>query len=162
LGYQSDCKIVWFHATVARSYLNIIVKTLVTGGTGFVGSHLVRVLLERGEQVRCLTRRASRLDNLTELSVEVVTGDLRDLDSLRRAAKGCRVVYHCAADYRLWIKHPADMYAANVKGSNNIMQAAFDEGVDRVVYTSTVGCLGLNHNGTPANEDTEVTVNDMI
>ena len=137
-------------------------KTLVTGGTGFLGSHLVRVLLERGEQVRCLTRRASRLDNLNELSVEVVTGDLRDLDSLRKAARGCGVVYHCAADYRLWVKHPADMYAANVKGSNNVMQAAFDEGVERVVYTSTVGCLGLNHNGTPANEDTPVTVEDMI
>jgi len=138
------------------------VKTLVTGGTGFVGSHLVRVLLERGEEVRCLTRRASRLDNLKELPVEFVTGDLRDLDSLRKAMKACRVVYHCAADYRLWCKDPADMYAANVKGSNNVMQAAFDEGVERVVYTSTVGCLGLNHNGTPANEDTPVTVQDMI
>lgn len=135
---------------------------LVTGGTGFLGSHLVRVLLERGEQVRCLTRRASRLDNLTDLPVEVVTGDLRDLDSLRKAAKGCRVIYHCAADYRLWCKNPADMYAANVKGSNNVMQAAYDEGVQGVVYTSTVGCLGLNHNGTPANEDTPVAVDDMI
>jgi len=135
---------------------------LVTGGTGFVGSHLVRVLLERGEEVRCLTRRASRLDNLKDLSVEFVTGDLRDLDSLGKAVKGCNVVYHCAADYRLWCKDPADMYAANVKGSNNVMQASFDEGVERVVYTSTVGCLGLNHNGTPANEDTPVTVQDMI
>src|SRR5258706_15411521 len=90
--------------------LSDFMKTLVTGGTGFLGSHLVRVLLERGEEVRCLTRRASRLDNLNELSVEVVTGDLRDLDSLRKAIKGCKVVYHCAADYRLWVKHPADMY----------------------------------------------------
>ena len=97
---------------------------LVTGGTGFVGSHLVRVLLERGEEVRCLTRRASRLDNLKDLSVEFVTGDLRDLDSLGKAVKGCNVVYHCAADYRLWCKDPADMYAANVKGSNNVMQAS--------------------------------------
>src|SRR4029077_21110017 len=114
---------------------------LVTGGTGFVGSHLVRVLLERGEEVRCFTRHASRLDNLKDLSVEFVTGDLRDLDSLSKAVKGCKVVYHSAADYRLWCRDPADMYAANVKGSNNVMQAAFAEGVERVVYTSTLGCL---------------------
>src|SRR5437870_6500420 len=136
-------------------------SVLVTGGTGFVGSHLVRALLERGEQVRCLVRSSSRRDNLEDLSVEFFTGDLRDLDSLKRAARGCHIVYHCAADYRLWCKNPADMYAANVKGTNNIMQAAFDEGVDRVVYTSTVGCLGLNDNGTPANEDTQVTLDEM-
>jgi len=136
--------------------------TLVTGGTGFVGSHLVRVLLERGDEVRCLVRSTSRRDNLEGLDVEFVTGDLRDLDSLSRAVRGSQVVYHCAADYRLWCKDPADMYVANVKGSNNLMQAAFDEGVERVVYTSTVGCLGLNHNGAPANEDTPVTVEDMI
>jgi dihydroflavonol-4-reductase len=137
-------------------------SVLVTGGTGFLGSHLVRVLLERGEQVRCLTRRESRLDNLKDLPVEFATGDLRDLDSLRKAVQDCQVVYHCAADYRLWCKDPADMYAANVKGSNNVMQAAFDEGVERVVYTSTVGCLGLNNDGTPADEDTPVTIADMI
>lgn len=137
-------------------------KILVTGGTGFVGSHLVRALLERGEQVRCLVRSSSRRDNLEDLSVELVTGDLRDLDSLKRAARGCHTVYHCAADYRLWCKDPSEMYAANVKGTNNIMQAAFDECVQRVVYTSTVGCLGLSDNGTPANEDTPVTIEDMI
>lgn len=134
---------------------------LVTGGTGFVGSHLVRVLLERGEQVRCLVRSTSRLDNLEDLSVELVTGDLRDLGSLRQAVKGVRVVYHCAADYRLWCKDPNEMYQSNVEGSNNVMQAAFDEGVERVVYTSTVGCLGLNNNGKPANEDAPVTIDDM-
>ena len=139
-----------------------LMKSLVTGGTGFVGSHLVRTLLERDEQVRCLVRPTSRLDNLEDLSVEFVTGDLRDLDSLRLAAKGCSVVYHCAADYRLWCKDPNEMYQSNVEGSNNVMQAAFDEGVDRVVYTSTVGCLGLNANGEPANEETPVTIEDMI
>jgi dihydroflavonol-4-reductase len=137
------------------------VKILVTGGTGFVGSHLVRVLLERGGQVRCLVRRTSRLDNLKELPVEFLAGDLRDIDSLRQAAKGCQVVYHCAADYRLWSKDPAEMYQSNVEGSNNVMQAAFDEGVERVVYTSTVGCLGLNDNGEPANEETPVAIEDM-
>lgn len=134
----------------------------VTGGTGFVGSHLVRVLLERGEQVRCLVRSSSRRDNLEGLDIEFVTGDLRDLDSLRQAVKGARVVYHCAADYRLWSKDPNEMYQSNVEGSNNLMQAAFDEGVERAVYTSTVGCLGLNDDGMPANEDTPVTIDDMI
>jgi dihydroflavonol-4-reductase len=137
-------------------------SVLITGGTGFVGSHLVRVLLERGEQVRCLVRRTSRRDNLKDLSVDFVTGDLRDADSLRKAAKGCSVVYHCAADYRLWCKDPAEMYQSNVEGSNNVMQAAFDEAIERVVYTSTVGCLGLNDNGEPANEETPVTIDDMI
>ena len=137
-------------------------KILVTGGTGFVGSHLVRVLLERGEQVRCLVRPASRLDNLKDLAVEFAFGDLRDLDSLRLAAKGCDLIYHCAADYRLWCKDPNEMYRSNVEGSNNVMQAAFDEQVDRVVYTSTVGCLGFNENGAPANEDTPVKIEDMI
>ena len=134
---------------------------LVTGGTGFVGSHLVRALLERGEQVQCLVRSTSRRDNLEDLPVELVTGDLRHLDSLRRAAKGCRVVYHCAADYRLWCKDPNEMYQSNLEGSNNVMQAAFDEGVERVVYTSTVGCLGFKENDEPANEDTPVTIHDM-
>jgi len=137
-------------------------NVFVTGGTGFVGSHLVRVLLERGEQVRCLVRSSSRRDNLEGLDIEFVTGDLRDLDSLRQAVKGARVVYHCAADYRLWSKDPNEMYQSNVEGSNNLMQAAFDEGVERAVYTSTVGCLGLNDDGMPANEDTPVTIDDMI
>ena len=135
---------------------------LVTGGTGFVGSHLVRGLLARGEQVRCLVRPTSPLDNLKDLNVEFATGDLRDLDSLKRAAKDCNVVYHCAADYRLWCKNPDEMYQSNVEGSNNVMQAAFDARVDRVVYTSTVGCLGLNQDGRPADEDTPVTIEDMI
>src|SRR6185436_18425999 len=79
-----------------------------------------------------------------------------------QAARGCDVVYHCAADYRLWCKDPQEMYASNVEGTHNLMQAAFDEGVQRVVYTSTVGCLGLNDNGAPANEDTPVTIDDMV
>lgn len=137
-------------------------KTLVTGGTGFVGSHLVRVLLERGEEIRCLVRSTSRLDNLNDLPVEFVTGDLGDFESLRNAVKGARIVYHCAADYRLWCKDPAQMYRSNVEGSNNLMQASFDAGVQRVVYTSTVGCLGLNDDGTPANEETRVSMEDMI
>lgn len=137
-------------------------KTLVTGGTGFLGSHLVRVLLERGEQVRCLVRSTSRHDNLENLPVELTTGDLADLDSIRQAIKGCSTVYHCAADYRLWCKNPAEMYQSNLEGSSNVMQAAFDEGVQKIVYTSTVGCLGLAENGKPADEDTPVKISDMI
>ena len=137
-------------------------KTLVTGGTGFVGSHLVRELLKRGQDVRCLVRPTSRVDNLKDLPIEPVCGDLRDLETLKQAAKGCDVVYHCAADYRLWCKDPTEMYANNVEGTRNVMQAALDEGVRRVVYTSTVGCLGLNHDGTSANEDTPVTLEEMV
>jgi len=136
-------------------------KALVTGGTGFVGSHIVRRLLDQGAEVRCLARTASRLDNLKELPVEIALGDLRDLASLRQAMKGCSVVYHSAADYRLWCKDPLEMYATNVEGTNNCLQAAFDEGVERVVYTSTVGCLGLNADGAPANERTPVSIDDM-
>ncbi|HJQ25248.1 MAG TPA: hopanoid-associated sugar epimerase [Blastocatellia bacterium] len=137
-------------------------KALVTGGTGFVGSHLVRQLLARGSEVRCLVRAASRLDNLADLPVEFTTGDLRDVESLKQAVRGVRVVYHCAADYRLWCKDPREMYESNVGGSRNVMQAALGEGVERVVYTSTVGALGINDGGAPANEETPVALEDMI
>jgi dihydroflavonol-4-reductase len=137
-------------------------KALVTGGTGFVGSHLVRRLLERNAEVRCLVRPASRLDNLKDLPVEFITGDLRDTDSIKRAVRGTHMVYHCAADYRLWCKEPREMYESNVNGSRHVMQAAFDEGIERVVYTSTVGALGLNRDGAPADEETPVSLDDMI
>ena len=133
---------------------------LVTGGTGFVGSHLARRLLERNVEVRCLVRAASRLDNLQDLPVEFVTGDLRDVESLKQAVRGVSRVYHCAADYRLWCKEPREMYDSNVGGSRNVMQAALDEGVERVVYTSTVGALGLNADGTPADEATTFCFRD--
>lgn len=137
-------------------------KALVTGGTGFVGSHLARRLLERNAEVRCLVRPASRLDNLKDLPVEFITGDLRDTDSIKQAVRGTHMVYHCAADYRLWCKEPREMYESNVNGSRNVMQAAFDEGIERVVYTSTVGALGLNDDGEPADEETPVSLDDMI
>ncbi|MBI3650420.1 MAG: NAD-dependent epimerase/dehydratase family protein [Acidobacteria bacterium] len=137
-------------------------NVLVTGGTGFVGSHLVRGLLERGATVRCLARRRSRFDNLKDLPIEIVYGDLRAAESLRVAMKDCQTVYHCAADYRLYAKDPQELYAANVDGTRNLMQAAWDEGVERVVYTSTVGALGLHRDGTPADEKTPVTIDDMI
>ena len=122
----------------------------------------MRRLLERNWDVRCLVRAASRLDNLNELPVEFATGDLRDGDSIRRAVRGADVVYHCAADYRLWCADPREMYESNVNGSRNVMQAALDERVERIVYTSTVGALGLNDDGTPADEETPVSIDDMI
>lgn len=137
-------------------------KALVTGGTGFLGSHLVRRLLERGVDVRCLVRQSSRLDNLKDLAVEFSIGDLRDVESIKQAVRGTSIVYHCAADYRLWCAEPREMYQSNISGSRNVMQAAFDERIERVVYTSTVGALGLNDNGPPADEATPVSIDDMI
>ncbi len=114
--------------------------TLVTGATGFLGWHVANKLLARGEKVRALVRDASRV---RELDGEVVTGDLRDPESLERAVAGCAVVYHVAADYRLWAKDPSQLYRSNVEGTRNLLTAARDAGVERVVYTSTVGCIGM-------------------
>jgi dihydroflavonol-4-reductase len=136
-------------------------SVFVTGGTGFVGSHLVRHLLARGEEVVCLVRANSNLENLQALPVRFVTGDIRNFDSVRAALGDCRVIYHCAADYRLWCKDPDCMYAVNVEGTKNVLQAASEAGVQRVVYTSTVGCLGRNPDGTPANEETPVSLDSM-
>ncbi len=137
-------------------------KIFVTGGTGFVGAHLVRQLVDLGHEVVCLARNSSRLDNLQGLSVKVVRGDLRQLGALRFALQGCQTVYHCAADYRLWARNPADLYANNLGGTQNILSASYDAGVERVVYTSTVGCLGLRADGLPSCESTPVAYADLI
>ena len=137
-------------------------SVLVTGGTGFIGSHLVRALLARGDRVRCLVRPTSSLSNLEGLDVEPVEGDLRRPSSLVPAVRGCRAVYHCAADYRLYARDPGEIYAANVDGTRAILQVAGDEGVERVVYTSSVGALGLESDRSPANESTAVDLGSMI
>ena len=136
--------------------------TLVTGGTGFIGAHLVRALLARGDRVRCLARPGSRLDNLEGLPVEVVVGDLCDAASLGAAVAGCEVLYHCAADYRLYARDPRELYAVNVEGTRCLLRAAADAGVETVVYTSSVGALGLEPDGQPATETTPVALERMI
>ena len=135
---------------------------LVTGGTGFVGAHVVRALLARGQPVRCLVRSSSNRSNLEGLSVEVVEGDLRDRPSLDKALRGVSTLYHVAADYRLFAKDPEELYLTNAGGTENVLAAASDAGVSRVVYTSSVGALGLSADGSPANEETPVSREEVV
>jgi dihydroflavonol-4-reductase len=133
---------------------------LVTGGNGFVGCHVVRALLDRGDRVRVLARENADLSALAGLPVEIVRGDLRNFDSVARAVDGCNEVYHVAADYRLWLTDPEPMYATNVNGTENIIRAAVNAGVSRIVYTSTVGALGIPHGGV-GREDTPSALAEM-
>ncbi len=126
---------------------------LVTGATGFIGWHIAVKLRDRGHSVRALVRPAS---TLRELDAEVITGDLRDRASLDTAVSGCGVVFHVAADYRLWAKDTGELYRSNVEGTRNLLEAARQAGVERVVYTSTVGCIGM-----PGDESTPVSLKDM-
>jgi dihydroflavonol-4-reductase len=135
---------------------------LVTGGTGFVGAHVVRALLARGRTVRCLARRESRRDNLKGLSVEIAFGDVTDRASIARALNGIETLYHCAADYRLWAKDPQELARVNVAGTQNVLAAAAEAGVAKVVYTSSVGALGLKSDGTPADEATPVARDAVV
>jgi len=130
---------------------------LVTGASGFLGWHVARVLRERGYAVRALVRPGSRVDGL---ELEIVTGDLRDPASLERAAAGCGLVFHVAADYRLWARDTAELYRSNVDGTRNLLHAARSAGVERVVYTSTVGCIGVPHGGI-GDESAPVSLEDM-
>lgn len=130
---------------------------LVTGASGFLGWHVARLLLERGRNVRALVRPGS---SVRELDVEPVTGDLRDPSSLRRAATGCGDVFHVAADYRLWAPNPDELYHSNVDGTRNLLAAAREAGVDRVVYTSTVGCIGVPTGGE-GDETRPVSLQEM-
>lgn len=131
--------------------------TLVTGASGFIGWHVARKLIERGRRVRALVRPASRV---RELEVETVTGDLRDPPSLARALEGCELVFHVAADYRLWARRPEELYRSNVDGTRNLLTAARNAAVERCVYTSTVGCIGVPKGGE-GNEETPVSLEDM-
>ncbi|MER3546372.1 MAG: NAD-dependent dehydratase [Rhodanobacteraceae bacterium] len=137
-------------------------RVLITGASGFVGSAIVRRLLQAGFEVRALVRPNSRRDNLTGLDIEFVTGDVCDRASLESAMQDCHGVFHAAADYRLWARHPSQIYITNVRGSRNVLLAAARAGVRRMVYTSSVATLGLHEDGTPADEDTPVSYGDMI
>lgn len=127
-----------------------------------MGSHLVQSLCEQGEGVRVLVRQGSRTDAIGDLSVETVVGDLTDAESLMPLVDGVSVLYHVAADYRLWSRDPNELYMSNVDGTANILGAARKACVPKVVYTSTVGCLGIPKDGTPGDEDTPVSLDDMV
>jgi dihydroflavonol-4-reductase len=137
-------------------------QAFVTGATGFLGSHVARVLCEQGAKLRLLVRATSNLKNLQGLLAETVTGDLRDPGSLEKAMAGCDTVFHVAADYRLWVRDPQEMYSSNVEGTRALLRAARTNNVRRLVYTSSVATIGFKTNGSLADEDSPVSLSDMI
>ena len=134
----------------------------VTGATGFLGSHVARALSGQGAQLRLLVRASSNLRNLEGLNAETAIGDLRDPTSLEKAIAGCDAVFHVAADYRLWVRDPQEMYRSNVEGTRAILDAARKTGVRRVVHTSSVATIGFSSDGRAADEDSPVSLADMI
>jgi dihydroflavonol-4-reductase len=137
-------------------------KALVSGATGFVGAAVARALLREHWQVRVLARRGSDRRNLNCLDVEVAEGDLTDSSSLERAAQGCEGLFHVAADYRLGARDPAELYRTNVEGTRNILNAARRSGVQRIVYTSSVATIGIPADGTPGDEQSANSLENMI
>lgn len=137
-------------------------KAFVTGATGFIGAAIVRELLRDGIAVRVLVRPGADTRNLQGLDLEFRQGDLRDPASLKTGVAGCTQVFHAAADYRLWTRDPGAMYRANVDGTRAVLEAAEAAGVERVVYTSSVGTLGNPGNGTPGTEETPVAFSEMV
>ena len=134
----------------------------VTGATGFVGSHVARALAEQGADLRLLIRSSSDPRNIQALQADRVVGELRDPASIEKAMAGCDVVFHVAADYRLWVREPEEMYRANVEGTRAVLDAARKNHVRRVVYTSSVATMGFTSNGHPADEDSRVSLDNMI
>src|SRR5438067_3214737 len=134
----------------------------VTGATGFVGSHVARALAEQGAELRLLVRATSDPRNIQDLRAGRVIGDLRDPDSLDPAIAGCDVIFHVAADYRLWVRDPDEMYRSNVNGTRAVLEAARKNRVRRVVYTSSVATMGFTSNGRPADESSPVSLDHMI
>jgi dihydroflavonol-4-reductase len=138
------------------------VRVFITGATGFVGGHVARRYAAEGASLRLLTRQTSRLDSLAGIDAEVVTGDLRGPEGLRSALVGCDALVHVAADYRLWVRDPQAMYAANVDGTRELLRLARETGVQRVVYTSSVATMGFKTDGSIVDEDTPVSLAEMI
>jgi dihydroflavonol-4-reductase len=134
---------------------------LVTGASGFLGSHIARQLVARGESVRVLLRPSSQNRAIADLPLEYVTGDLRDTASLDRAMKGIQRVFHVAADYRLWAKHSQDIYDSNVGGTKNVLAAAKRARVEQFIYTSTVATIAVDRSAQP-NEFTDAKLEEMI
>src|SRR6476469_4020813 len=134
----------------------------VTGATGFLGSHLARVLAEQGADLRLLVRASSNTKNIDDLKADRVIGDLRDPASLEKGIAGCDAIFHVAADYRLWVRDPDEMYRSNVEGTRAILSAACNNNVRRMVYTSSVATMGFTSNGQPAEEDSPVCLEKMI
>ena len=137
-------------------------NVFLTGATGFVGSHVARAYAARGAALRLLTRSSSNLASLESIDGDIVTGDLRKPETLRSALKGCDALVHVAADYRLWVPDPADMYKANVDGTRELLRIAREVGVPRVVYTSSVATMGFTKTNTIVDERTPVSEADMI
>jgi dihydroflavonol-4-reductase len=145
-------------------------KAFVTGATGFLGSHVARALSQQGADLRLLVRPTSNLKNLEGLRAETAIGDLRDASSLEKAMSGCDTVFHVAADYRLWVRDPEEMFRSNVDGTRAILEAARKNGVRRLVYTSSVATMGFTCKGhppgrppgQPADEDSPVSLANMI
>jgi dihydroflavonol-4-reductase len=136
--------------------------TLVTGATGFVGSHVARQLVASGQSVRVLIRTSSNFRLLEDIDVERVEGDLRDAASIDRAMQGIRRVFHVAADYRLWTRHPEELYESNVEGTRRLIASAQRAGVERIVYTSTVATIAVPRHGALPNEATQAALEEMI
>jgi dihydroflavonol-4-reductase len=137
-------------------------KAFVTGATGFVGSHVAHALAAQGADLRLLVRPASDTRNIRDLKADQIVGDLRDPASLEKAVAGCEVVFHVAADYRLWVRDPQQMYRSNVEGTRAVLEVARRKGVRRVVYTSSVATIGFNGNGPPGDENSPVSLANMI
>jgi len=143
-------------------------RIFVTGATGFLGSHVARVLAAEGAELRLLARPSSDLRNIADLQGERVVGDLREPSSYEKALSGCDVVFHVAADYRLWVRDPDQMYRSNVEGTRGLLEAARKQGVRRVVYTSSVATMGFGSNGQSASlehltdEKSPVSLAEMI
>jgi dihydroflavonol-4-reductase len=137
-------------------------KVLVTGATGFIGFHVAKLLTEKDFQVSALVREGSDTSALKAMGIELASGDVRDFSSIYKALKNCQQLYHLAADYRIWVNDPKPMYEINVQGTRNVMRAALKTGIEKIVYTSTVGVLAACSNGRPSDEETPVSIRDMV